>query len=419
MEIPLDETLAGPLIAKVKAEAEARVQAEAKKAAEAEDKAREQADAVAARERAVAERESSVQAQVDKRVAEERLAIREKEREALRLELAPEIQSERERAKKLEADLATAQANELRLRQEKDALDQRARSLDLEIARKVDEQRVGIQEQAAKDADESYRLKMAEKDLLIRQLTEQADELKRKGTQGSQQAQGDVLELDFEAALRSAFPQDLIEPVKTGAYGGDILQRVLGNMGRPVGTILWEAKRAQSWGGDWCGKAKKDAADAKAEVAVIVSEVLPKGLCDFGPQDGVWTVRPSHAVMLGVALREGLMATAEARLSASGRETKMERLYAYMTGPEFRSTLEGIALPFRELHEELLAEKRATLARWRRQERRIERVLTSVAGLQGDLQGIAGSEMAELPGFQYPSERDSSDRTMEPEEDEV
>jgi hypothetical protein len=112
-------------------------------------------------------------------------------------------------------------------------------------------------------------------------------------------------------------------------------------------------------------------------------------------------------VVLAVALRQGIISTAEARQGALGRETKKDRLYDYMIGPEFRATIEGIALPFRELNDELMAEKRATLTRWKRQERRIERVLTSVASLQGDLQGIAGNEMLQLPGFELESGDDN------------
>jgi hypothetical protein len=236
------------------------------------------------------------------------------------------------------------------------------------------------------------------------------EEAQRKATQGSQQLQGDVLEIDFESTLRRMFPQDTIEPVKTGVRGGDILQRVLGEMGRPVGTMFWETKRAQTWGGDWTTKARQDAADAKAEIAIIVSEVLPKGISGFGPYEGVWCSTPAHAVVLAVALRQGIISTAEARQGALGRETKKDRLYDYMIGPEFRATVEGIALPFHELNDELIAEKRTTLTRWKRQEKRIERVLTSIASLQGDLQGIAGNEMLQLPGFELESGDDTIDK---------
>lgn len=351
-------------------------------------------------ERALSEREAAITTAVNQAIAAERQLIAKSVREDVRKELEPELESERKRACELALQLEAAQRAELALRQQRDQLEQRTKALDLEVARKVDEQRQTIQEQASKDADDKVRLRLAEKDKTISDMQLKIEEAQRKATQGSQQMQGEVLELDFEFTLRQFFPQDIVDPVKTGARGGDLLQKILGAMGRPIGTIFWETKRAQSWGGDWAAKAKQDAAEAKAEVAIIVSEALPKGIQDFGPFEGIWVTRQAHAVVLGIALRQGVISTSEARQGAEGKETKMERLYAYMIGNEFRAILEGIALPFRELHDELLAEKRTTQARWRRQERRIERVLSSVAGLQGDLKGIAGSEMPELPGFE-------------------
>ncbi len=396
----LDESLAEPLIAEVKAEANAKVNASKR---EFEGKFRDltaKEEAVAFKEKELADREASIKSAVNQAIAAERLLIAQTERENVRKELAPELEAEKKRASELASLLETSQKEELALRQQRDELEQRTKALDLEVARKVDDQRKAIQEQASKDADDRARLRLAEKDKTISDMQLKLEEAQRKATQGSQQMQGEVLELDFESTLRQFFPQDTIESVKAGARGGDVLQRVLGEMGRSVGTMFWETKRTQSWGGDWASKAKQDSINARAEIAIIVSEVLPKGIHEFGLYEGVWTVRPSHAVVLGVALRHGIISTAEARQGAIGKETKMERLYAYMIGQEFRATIEGIAMPFRELHDELVAEKRATLSRWKRQERRIERVLTSVASLQGDLQGIAGSEMPELPGFE-------------------
>ena len=407
--IHLDETLAGPIIAKIKSEASdairsAQVEAEAKVS-----KAMRLEAQVAEKEKELAEREGSVHTQVNLAIAAERQKIAAEERQSIWKEFQLEIEAERGKAKGLQEKLSESQKAELLLRKEKDALDQRTNELELEVARKVDEQRRIIHEQASKEADEAARLKLAEKDKTISDMQLKLEEAQRKAVQGSQQLQGEVLELDFETTLRQMFPQDTIEPVKTGARGGDILQRVLGEMGRSVGTMFWETKRAQSWGGDWTTKAKQDAAEVKAEIATIVSEVLPKGIHDFGLHDGVWCVRPSHAVMLGLAIRQGIIATADARQGAQGRESKVERLYAYMIGPEFRTTLEGIAHPFRELHDELIAEKRSTISRWKRQERRIERVLTSVATLQGDLQGIAGGEMLKLPAFELEAGEDEEE----------
>jgi hypothetical protein len=397
--ISLDETLAGPMIAQVRSEANKQVE-EARKEAEQKVSALVQKEAeFATKEKELANREASIKSAVNQAIAAERLLIEQTERENIRKELAPAIEAEKKKAAELASQLEVSQKAELALRQQRDDLEQRTKTLDLEVARKVDDQRKAIQEQAAKDADERARLRLAEKEKTIADMQLKLEEAQRKATQGSQQMQGEVLELDFETTLRQFFPQDTVEPVKTGARGGDVLQRVLGEMGRSVGTIFWETKRAQSWGGDWAAKAKQDATEAKAEVAIIVSEVMPKGVSDFGPYEGVWVTRQTHAIVLGIALRHGIISTADARQGAEGKESKMERLYAYMIGNEFRAILEGIALPFRELHDVLLAEKRSTQKRWRTQERLIERVLSNVAGLQGDLKGIAGSEMPELPGF--------------------
>jgi len=291
----------------------AELQAESKARAV---QARTLESSLAAKEREIAEKEESTQAQINQAIAVERQNIVAAERANLLKELAPELEAERAKAKNLQEQLSVSQSAELQLRQEKDAIDQRAKGLELEVARKVDEQRKAIQEQASKDAEEAMRLKLAEKEKTISDMQSKLEEAQRKATQGSQQLQGDVLETEFEATLRQVFPQDAIEPVKAGARGGDILQRVLGALGRPVGTVFWEAKRAQDWGRDWIAKAKHDAANAKAEIAAIVSEVLPKGVRDFGFYEGVWCVKPTHAVVLGIAIRQGIIATAEARQGA-------------------------------------------------------------------------------------------------------
>jgi len=398
--IPLDETLAGPAIAKIRAEAQLAIGAAMKEAETAAAAIQGEKDALALKQRELAERESSIQAQVNQAIALQRSEIVKQEREIVQKETANQLGAEREKARQLSIELEQAQKAELALRQEKDGLDARAKQLDLEVARLVDSQRRAIEERVSRETEDEFRLRMAEKDKTIADMREKLEEANRKAVQGSQQLQGEVMELEFEYSLQQAFPQDLVEAVKTGIRGGDVLQHILGQMSRPAGTIFWETKRAQAWGGDWAAKARQDAAESRAEIAVIVSEVLPKGVRDFAYYDGVWVTRPCFAGPLGIALRHGIIACAEARQGAIGRESKKDRLYTYMTGPEFRAAIESIALPFKELHDELAAEKRATLARWRRQERRIERVLNGVATFQGDLQGLVGSEIPAIAGFE-------------------
>jgi hypothetical protein len=395
----ISETLAQPLVDKVRREARALIEREREESARRLEAAREAEARAAEDAKRAAEMMAAVETKVNQRLAEERLAIQKAEREAAKKELGLELQAERDRAKDLESRLAEAHRAELALRQEKAALESRALALDLEVARKVDEQRKAIAEEARRAAAEDMALKLAEKDKTIADMQAKLEEAQRKGSQGSQQLQGEALELDFERALRQSFPQDLIEPVKTGQRGGDLLQRVLGQTGRPVGTVFWEIKRTQAWGGDWAAKAKQDARESGAEAVVIVTEALPKGLEHFGPHEGVWVSKPAYAVMVGCLLRQGIIDVSDARGASLGRESKMERLYAYMTGPEFRATLEGIAEPFVELRKILETEKRTAQARWKRQERHLDRVLSNVANLQGDLRAIAGAELAELPAF--------------------
>lgn len=398
-QFALNETLAGPIIAQVRQAADAKVQKALQEAADQKKKTQNEAERLAERERELADQQAAFESKVNLAVAAERLKIQREEKERAEKELAPQREAERLRVAQLESDLRKAQTAELELRQQRDEIDEREKSLDLEVARRVDEERRAIQAKADQEADDKTKLRYAEYEKIIADMRKQMADAERTAAQKSQQLQGEVLEIDFEEKLRHDFPQDTITPVKAGARGGDILQSVMGQMGRSVGTIFWEFKRTTAWNNEWISKAKKDAGEAKAEVVMIVSENLPKDCTDFDTKDGVWFVRPGCAVVLAIALRQGLINTAEARKHATGKELKAEHLYEYMMGPEFRTVLEGIAVPFIEMKAELAKEQTSTINRWKRQEKRIERVLYNVAGLRGDLQGIGGMEMAQLPAF--------------------
>ena len=138
------------------------------------------------------------------------------------------------------------------------------------------------------EAEESLKLKVAEKEQQISSMQRQIDELKRKAEQGSQQLQGEVLELELEAALRAHFPRDAIEPVGKGEFGGDVLQRVIGPAGQACGAMLWETKRTKNWTDGWLAKLRADQRAAGAELAILVSKALPKGVDTFGYVDGIW-----------------------------------------------------------------------------------------------------------------------------------
>ena len=268
---------------------------------------------------------------------------------------------------------------------------------DLEKKRQLEKERKTIKSEVHKTVDEETRLKLAEKDKTIADMEKKVIEAQRTAAQGSQQTQGEVLELDIQDALERKFPLDEIEEVKKGQRGADIRQEVYSAPGVRAGTILWETKNAENWGADWIQKVKQDARDSKAEIPVIVSTVLPKGVRVLGEVDGVWVCEPAFATVIGVALRTGLIEASDARRATEGAATKAELLYQYMMSPEFRSWLEGIAEPFKQMQSDLVSEKRTMYARWNKREKQLERVMTSVAGLSGDLQGIAGDELPGLP----------------------
>lgn len=255
-------------------------------------------------------------------------------------------------------------------------------------------------EQAKKEAEETLKLKVLEKEQTITSMQKQIEDLKRKAEQGSQQLQGEVQELELEALLSTKFPRDTIQPVPKGEHGGDVLHTVLGPLGQSCGTILWESKRTKNWSDGWLAKLRDDQRSAKAEIAVIVSQTLPKGVEAFGLIDRVWITDPRSVVPVAVALRQMLVEVASARQASEGQQTKTEMIYQYLTGPRFRQRLEAIVEAFSSMQEDLDKEKRAITKQWAKREEQIERVMQATVGMYGDLQGIAGKTLQEIEGLE-------------------
>jgi hypothetical protein len=245
-------------------------------------------------------------------------------------------------------------------------------------------------------------LRVREKEEQIASMQRQIEDLRRKAEQGSQQLQGEVQELALEALLRQKFPRDVIEPVPKGEFGGDLIQRVVGPARQVCGSILWEAKRTKNWADGWLGKVRDDRRAAKADMALIVSHALPKGLQAFDQIDGVWVSEPRCAVAVAIALRESLIALAAARLAGEGQQTKMELVYQYLTGPRFRHRIEAVVERFSDMQADLDRERKTMMRLWAKREEQIRGVVESTAGLYGDLQGIAGRSLLEIDGLELP-----------------
>jgi hypothetical protein len=233
-------------------------------------------------------------------------------------------------------------------------------------------------------------------------MQRQIEELKRKAEQGSQQLQGEALELELEQTLRARFPRDLIEPVPKGEFGGDVLHRVLGPFDQPCGTILWELKRTKNWSDGWLTKLREDQRRAKADFALIVSNALPKDVTAFDLIDGVWVAEPRCALPVALALRQSLLELAAARHARHGQETKMELVYDYLTGPRFRHRVEAIIEKFNDMQADLDRERKWMTKQWAKREAQIRVVIDSTAGMYGDVQGIAGQALEEIEALSVP-----------------
>ncbi|UJS16798.1 MAG: DUF2130 domain-containing protein [Candidatus Jettenia sp.] len=199
--------------------------------------------------------------------------------------------------------------------------------------------------------------------------------------------------------MSTKFSHDIIEPVPKGEHGGDVLHRVTSIPGQCCGTILWESKRTKNWSDGWLSKLREDQRAAKAEIAVIVSQTLPKGVETFELIDGVWVTHPRAALPVAVTLRHTLIEIASARQATDGQQTKMEMVYQYLTGPRFRQRVQAIVEAFSSMQEDLDKEKKVITKQWAKREEQIDRVMQATVGMYGDLQGIAGKTLQEIEGL--------------------
>lgn len=391
-KIKLTESLAGPLIESTRHEYEQRI-------------ARQNAD-MARREAAIAKAKESLDEQVADKVRLERAKIVAEEAKKAKLAAAIDLEQKTKEVadlqdvlKQRDAKLAEAQKAQADLIRKQRELDDAKREVELTVEKRVQEGLTATRDQARKETEEQMKLKVMEKEQTITSMQRQIEDLKRRAEQGSQQLQGEVQELELEALLRAKFPLDTIDPVPKGEHGGDALHRVMGPLGQACGTILWESKRTKNWSDGWLPKLRDDQRTAKAEVAVIVSQILPKGVEAFESIDGVWVSHPRVALPLAVSLRYALVDIASTRSATEGQQTKTEMVYQYLTGPRFRQRVEAIVEAFSSMQDDLNAERKAITKQWAKREEQIERVMQATVGMYGDLQGIAGKTMKEIDGL--------------------
>ena len=302
-----------------------------------------------------------------------------------------------------------AEEQELKIRKEKRELEESKRKFEIEKQRQLDEERGKIRDNALKEAQEKHELKDKEKAEQLRAALKTNDELKRKLQQGSQQTQGEVLELELEEILKREFPLDNITEVKKGQRGADVIQEVIDKRGRNCGIILWELKNAR-WQNTWINKLKEDQRQAKAHLAILVAAEPPENIKTYVYDNGVWVTTRKMIVPLALTLRFNLVNLYHKQQASVGKNQKMEILYQYITSVEFTHRIQAILETFEEFQEGIEKEKRLSQIKWAKQEKQLRKMIDHTAGMYGDLQGVVGKSLPEIKTLQLNSEKDKTSK---------
>lgn len=261
-----------------------------------------------------------------------------------------------------------------------------------ELGKRLNEEK----ERLGKALAEQNELKFKQKDEQLEALKKQLNEAQRRIEQGSEQLQGETQELAIEAWLREKFVFDVIDEVKKGANGADVMQIVNTREAQNCGKIYYESKRTKNFSNEWIEKFKADMRASGADVGVLVSEARPRELERMGLVDGVWVCNYEEFKALCFVLRQGVVELNLARNSAQNRSNKMEMLYSYLVSNEFKMRIEAIVEGFSAMSEELEREKNAMKRIWKSREKQIEKVRDNAIEMFGSIKGIAGNAIGEI-----------------------
>jgi hypothetical protein len=332
--------------------------------------------------------EASVKEDYDRRLNDEVERARKQAGKDAEKKSAQELAALREELDTQTKDLERARQTELALRRRERELERKQQDLELTVARKVDDERNRVVKETEVRLAEQQRLKDAEKERQLGDLRRQIEDLKRKADQGSQQLQGEAGEDELESILRATFPCDDIAPVPQGIRGADLHQIVVDARASRCGAILWECKNAKNWSDGWIAKLKDDQRTLRADVAILVTASLPKGCTHFSVVEGVVVTNFACAAPVASLVRAQLLQLTQTRSAVVSKDQKLELLYRYLSGIEFRQRVEAIVEAFERMRDDLDQERRAAERQWAKRVKQIESVTFNIAGMYGDLQGL-------------------------------
>jgi len=293
--------------------------------------------------------------------------------------------------------LQELQKKELELLRDKSALEEKQKNFEMELEKRFFEKRKELEETTIKREQEMFDLKTKEYKLQMEQQQKLIEELKRKSEQGSMQLQGESQEILLEEILKENFPFDLIEEVGKGVEGADCIQTVRNSSGIICGKIIYESKRTKGWSNNWVDKLKNDKRNTGADVAILVTQTFPKDMDRFGEKEGIWICNFNEAGSVAHLLRNGIIKIYEIQKAQEGKGDKMQMLYDYLTGNEFRGQIEAIAEGFMAMKQSITKERVQMEKIWKEREKQLEKVLLSTSGMYGSVKGIAGASIGDIP----------------------
>ncbi len=358
------------------------------------------------------EKELSLEMEKQKMALETELNARfQKQQETQREEMRKSLSQDFENKIKLLEDADREKDEKLKIAREKELdflrkekeLKAKEEEMEIRIERKMMDEREKLKEQLRKEElekaqlrDEKHALQIKEFEKKLEDQKKLVEEMQRKAEQGSMQLQGEVQELALEEILRTMFPIDDISEVAKGVKGADVIHTVKNRIGADAGIILYESKRTKAFNTEWVSKLKSDALLVKANVCVIVTEAMPDGIERIGQIDGVWICSYADLKGLVIVFRDSILKISEAYSSQTNKGEKMQMLYDYLMGDEFRGQLSAVIEGFSELQNSYVKERNMMERLWKQREKQLEKVLLNTNHFIGSIQGIAGSSMPEL-----------------------
>jgi len=343
----------------------------------------------------------------EQKLAQEKATLQATMAENLRKTISADFENKlkmsEEANKENEEKLKLARSKEIEFLKKEQEIKTREAELELNIQRKLQEQREELVAQVRKQELEKNSLKETEHQLRVKELEKQlddqkklAEEMKRKAEQGSMQLQGEVQELILEELLRNTFPFDIIEEVGKGVRGADCVHNVRNQFGQPCGKIIYESKRTKDFSMEWIEKLKKDMRSMGVDVAVIVTQCYPKGMDCFGEKDGVWICSFDEVKAVSYILRDGIIKLFGAIKTQENKGDKMHMLYDYLNGNEFSEQWKAIREGFMSMKLSIQRERDAMERLWKSREKQLEKVLLNAAHIRGSIEGISGNDNIQL-----------------------